>query len=47
VIFTFSTGWVVDHFSYEPILIAAALLAPAATAVLFILAGPVRRLESI
>ena len=47
VIFTFSTGWVVDHFSYEPMLIAAALLAPAATAVLFTLAGPVRRLEGI
>jgi MFS transporter, ACS family, hexuronate transporter len=47
VILTFSTGWVVDHHSYAPMLIAAALLAPAATAVLFVLAGPVRRLEAI
>jgi ACS family hexuronate transporter-like MFS transporter len=45
VIFTFSTGWVVDHFSYTPILIAAALLAPLATMSLFLLAGRVRALE--
>ena len=45
VIFTFSTGWVVDHFSYTPILITAALLAPLATVSLFVLAGRVRRLE--
>lgn len=45
VIFTFSTGWVVDHFSYTPILITAAVLAPAATIALFLLAGRVRRLE--
>jgi MFS transporter, ACS family, hexuronate transporter len=45
VLFTFSTGWIVDRVSYAPILVAAALLAPMATAVLFTLAGPVRRLE--
>lgn len=45
VIFTFSTGWVVDHFSYTPILITAAVLAPLATASLFLLSGRVRRLE--
>jgi MFS transporter, ACS family, hexuronate transporter len=42
VLFTFSTGWVVDHFSYVPILITAALLAPVATLSLFLLAGRVR-----
>lgn len=47
VIFTFSTGWVVDHFSYRPILVVAALLAPLATASLFVLGGRVRRLEVI
>ena len=47
VIFTFSTGWVVDHFSYTPILITAALLAPLATGALFWLSGPVRRIEGI
>jgi ACS family hexuronate transporter-like MFS transporter len=47
VIFTFSTGWVVDHFSYTPILIAAGVLAPLATGALFLLCGRVRRLEDI
>jgi ACS family hexuronate transporter-like MFS transporter len=42
MIFVFTTGWVVDHFSYTPILIAAALLAPLGTIALFILAGPIR-----
>jgi MFS transporter, ACS family, hexuronate transporter len=32
-----STGWVVDHFSYTPILIISAVLAPTATSVLFFL----------
>jgi len=45
VLFTFSTGWVVDHFSYTPILLTAAMLAPLATAALFGLSGRVRRLE--
>ena len=45
VIFTFSTGWVVDHFSYTPILITAAALAPLATFVLFFLSGRVRRID--
>jgi ACS family hexuronate transporter-like MFS transporter len=46
-LFTFSTGWVVDHFSYTPILIAAAILAPLATIVLFAWCGPVRKIETI
>jgi ACS family hexuronate transporter-like MFS transporter len=46
-IFTLSTGWVVDHFSYGPILLVAGVLGPLATAVLFLVGGPVRpvRLE--
>jgi len=43
MIFTLTTGWVVDHFSYVPILVAAGLLAPIGTLVLFLLAGPIRR----
>ena len=42
MIFVFTTGWVVDHFSYTPILVAAALLAPLGTLALFALAGPIR-----
>lgn len=43
MLFTFGTGWVVDHFSYVPVLVAAGVLAPLGTLVLFALAGPVRR----
>jgi ACS family hexuronate transporter-like MFS transporter len=42
MIFVFTTGWVVDHFSYTPILITAALLAPLGTIALLTLAGPIR-----
>jgi len=45
VLFTFSTGWIVDHFSYTPVLLAAAVLAPLATTALFVLSGRVRRIE--
>jgi len=45
VIFTLSTGWVVDHFSYTPILITAAVLAPIATTALFVLVGKIRALN--
>jgi ACS family hexuronate transporter-like MFS transporter len=45
VIFTLSTGWVVDHFSYTPILITAAVLAPIATTVLFVFIGKIRALN--
>jgi ACS family hexuronate transporter-like MFS transporter len=45
MLFTFGTGWVVDHFSYVPVLVAAGLLAPLGTLVLFALAGPVKRVR--
>jgi MFS transporter, ACS family, hexuronate transporter len=45
MIFTFTTGWVVDRFSYTPILVTAGLLAPLGTIALFWLAGPIRRVE--
>lgn len=43
MIFIFTTGWVVDHFSYTPILVTAGLLAPLGTIALFLLAGPIRK----
>jgi ACS family hexuronate transporter-like MFS transporter len=43
MIFIFSTGWVVDHFSYVPVLVAAGLLAPFGTIVLFALSGRIKR----
>jgi ACS family hexuronate transporter-like MFS transporter len=44
MIFTQSTGWVVDHLSYTPVLVAAGILAPVATGVLFLVGGRVHRL---
>jgi ACS family hexuronate transporter-like MFS transporter len=43
MIFIFSTGWVVDHFSYVPVLVFAGLLAPLGTLILFALSGPIKR----
>jgi ACS family hexuronate transporter-like MFS transporter len=45
MIFVFSTGWIVDHFSYVPVLIAAGLLAPLGTLVLFALSGRIGRVS--
>ncbi|MDX6385647.1 MAG: transporter, family, hexuronate transporter [Blastocatellia bacterium] len=45
MIFILSTGWVVDHFSYVPVLVAAGLLAPIGTGVLFALSGPIKRVS--
>ncbi|MFL6468703.1 MAG: MFS transporter [Pyrinomonadaceae bacterium] len=45
MIFIFSTGWIVDNFSYTPVLITAGLLAPIGTLVLFALAGNIRKVS--
>src|SRR6266516_649517 len=45
MIFIFSTGWVVDHFSYVPVLVTAGLLAPFGTLVLFALSGRIERVS--
>jgi ACS family hexuronate transporter-like MFS transporter len=41
MVFTLTTGWVVDHYSYGPILVAAGLLGPLGTLALFFLLGRV------
>lgn len=46
MIFILTTGWVVDHFSYVPILVAAGVLAPIGTVVLFSLSGKIRRIAN-
>jgi ACS family hexuronate transporter-like MFS transporter len=43
ILFTLTTGWVVDHFSYTPILVVAGLLPVLGTLILFTLGGPIRR----
>ena len=45
MIFIFTTGWVVDHFSYVPVLVTAGLLAPIGTVVLFALGGAIEQLR--
>lgn len=45
MIFIFSTGWVVDHFSYVPVLVVAGLLGPIGTLVLFALSGRIERVS--
>ena len=42
MLFTMATGWVVDHFSYQPVLIASGLLVPLATLLLYLLVKPER-----
>ena len=46
MIFIFTTGWVVDHFSYVPVLVTAGLLAPIGTVVLFTLGGKIKELRN-
>lgn len=41
ILFTMTTGWVVDHYSYTPILVAAAVLPIAGTTALFAVGGRV------
>jgi ACS family hexuronate transporter-like MFS transporter len=45
MIFILSTGWIVDHFSYVPVLVSAGLLAPLGTLVLFALSGRIERIS--
>jgi ACS family hexuronate transporter-like MFS transporter len=45
MIFIFTTGWVVDHFSYTPILVTAGILAPVGTLALCLLTGQVKKLS--
>lgn len=47
MIFILSTGWIVDHFSYVPVLVAAGLLAPIGTLVLFALSGRIERVSTM
>ncbi len=46
IIFTLSTGWVVDHLGYTPILLTAGALPVIGTALLLTLGGQIRQLPS-
>ena len=45
VIFVLSTGWVVDNFSYTPILLVAGILGPLATISLFLICGKIKKVK--
>jgi len=45
MLFTLTTGWVVTHFSYAPVLVVAGLLAPAGTVALLLLAGTIQPVD--
>jgi ACS family hexuronate transporter-like MFS transporter len=42
ILYVLTTGWVVDHFSYNPILIVASLLPLLGTVILFMLSGRIK-----
>jgi ACS family hexuronate transporter-like MFS transporter len=44
ILYVLTTGWVVDHFSYSPILVIASLLPILGTLILFLLSGPIETL---
>ncbi len=44
VIFTLSIGWIVDHFSYFPVFIAAGLFGPVATGFLLLLTKKIEKI---
>jgi ACS family hexuronate transporter-like MFS transporter len=45
ILYVLATGWVVDHFSYTPILIVASLLPILGTVILFILGGRIEKVS--
>jgi len=45
MLLTQTTGFVVDHYSYTPILVTAGFLPILATVALFVLGGPIRRIN--
>jgi ACS family hexuronate transporter-like MFS transporter len=45
MLLTQTTGFVVDHYSYTPILVTAGFLPILATVALFVLGGPIRRID--
>ena len=45
ILYVLTTGWVVDHFSYTPILIIAGLLPLLGTAILFAVGGRIQKIS--
>jgi ACS family hexuronate transporter-like MFS transporter len=45
IIFTMLIGWIVDHFSYSPVIVIGGILGPLATVSIFILCGKIKKLN--
>jgi ACS family hexuronate transporter-like MFS transporter len=46
IMFTMLIGWIVDHFSYSPVLVIGAILGPVATMSILLLGGKIHRLQT-
>jgi ACS family hexuronate transporter-like MFS transporter len=44
ITFTMLIGWIVDHFSYSPVLVIGGILGPVATLAILILGGKIKRI---
>ncbi len=44
ITFTMLIGWIVDHFSYSPVLVIGGILGPMATVFILVLGGKIRRI---
>jgi ACS family hexuronate transporter-like MFS transporter len=45
ITFTMLIGWIVDHFSYSPVLVIGGILGPLATLSVLVLGGRIKRLQ--
>src|SRR2546427_3066807 len=45
ILYVLTTGWVIDHFSYTPILIIASLLPILGTIILFAVGGRIQKIS--
>jgi MFS transporter, ACS family, hexuronate transporter len=45
IIFTMLIGWIIDHFSYSPVIVIGGILGPLATISVFTLCGKIRKLN--
>jgi ACS family hexuronate transporter-like MFS transporter len=45
IIFTMLIGWIVDHFSYSPVIVIGGILGPMATISIFALCGKIKKLD--
>jgi ACS family hexuronate transporter-like MFS transporter len=45
IVFTMLIGWIVDHFSYSPVIVIGGILGPLATLSILIFCGKIQKLR--